>query len=285
MNTVFKTIQIRRSVRTFSQENLSAELIDLIRKKIKELSDNPNTPYPVKPVCSLLLMNSQNLTTQGEKLGTYGIIKNPKAFLVCSCKNNPEELITTGFIMESIILALTDLGLGTCWLGGTFSRSTFAKAVQLPQDQIIPAISPIGFTQENKSLTERFMRTMAKADARKPADELFFLNDFSTQLSSTDMGALKEAFEAVRLGPSASNKQPWRMVKQGSSYHFYLKETPRYNTAQGYEIQLLDMGIAMYHFSGVCSESGFNGTWGSDNPELAAPDKELRYIGTYHLEN
>lgn len=53
--------------------------------------------------------------------------------------------------MEELILYATSLGLGTCWIGGTFKKGQFAKAMEVNQEEILPIISPIGYESENKS--------------------------------------------------------------------------------------------------------------------------------------
>ena len=68
--------------------------------------------------------------------------------------------------------------------------------------------------------------------------------------------------EMVRLAPSASNKQPWRIVKSGTGLHFFLSRTPGYGGyAKAVDMQRIDMGIAMAHFELGCKETGFEGGW------------------------
>ena len=35
-----------------------------------------------------------------------------------------------------------------------------------------------------------------------------------------------DCLEMVRIAPSASNKQPWRVVRDGPAWHFYCQRTP-----------------------------------------------------------
>jgi nitroreductase len=66
----------------------------------------------------------------------------------------------------------------------------------------------------------------------------------------------------VRLGPSASNNQPWRAVKDHKGLHFYLKRNAGYNKIfGGMDLQKVDMGIAMCHFELAAEESGLDGGW------------------------
>jgi len=62
--------------------------------------------------------------------------------------------------------------------------------------------------------------------------------------------------------PSASNKQPWRIVRAQNNFHFFLSRTPGYGGfAPNVDIQRLDMGIAMAHFELRSREAGLEGSW------------------------
>ena len=88
----------------------------------------------------------------------------------------------------------------------------------------------------------------------------------------------------VRWGPSASNKQPWRIVKQENVWHFYLQRTPGYGS-DGWlgkllgvaDVQRLDMGISMCHFELSAMELGLKGKWSVAEPALEKPDKHTEY--------
>ncbi len=47
---------------------------------------------------------------------------------------------------------------------------------------------------------------------RKEWGDIFFSGNFGGKLSRRDAGDYGEALEMVRLAPSASNKQPWRVT-------------------------------------------------------------------------
>ena len=87
----------------------------------------------------------------------------------------------------------------------------------------------------------------------------------------------------VRLGPSASNKQPWRLVlsSDGKVYHFYIEHTPDYSSKLGYDMQLLDIGIAMCQFELSCHELEIKGQWVRKNPNLNPPNENFEYMITW----
>ena len=77
--------------------------------------------------------------------------------------------------------------------------------------------------------------------------------------------------EMVRLAPSASNKQPWRIVKDNNLYHFYEQQLSGYSKSFAYDIQRIDMGIAACHFHLTAIEKGLKGEFKT----LAAPSFEV----------
>jgi hypothetical protein len=174
--------------------------------------------------------------------------------------------------------------LGTCWLGGTFKAGKFAQAVNLQEDQILPTVSPIGYPAEEKSLTEKIMRRIAGSDHRKPWSDIFFANDFATPLTRGQTGKYSEALENLRLAPSASNKQPWRILLNPAKkvFHFYLSRATSYKFLRLVSLQDIDMGIAMSHFEITAREQGLAGIWQVDTN--APKETSLDYIVSWQAD-
>ncbi len=262
MKVSSEIIKKRISCRTYSDKPIEDEVLhDLSR----QISATHTGPFGNKPVFELITPVST--TNQGlKKLGTYGVIKNARMFLVGTIKNGRMAMEDYGYCKEILILKATALGLGTCWLGGTFKVSEFAQAVDLQEDQILPTVSPIGYPAEERSLTEKIMRRIAGSDNRKPWSDIFFANDFVTPLTRPQAGKYFEALENLRLAPSASNKQPWRILLDTSknTFHFYLSRATSYKFLRLVSLQDIDMGIGMSHFEITAREQGLAGIWKVD---------------------
>jgi len=206
-----------------------------------------------------------------KSLGTYGVVKGAFLYIAGAVKKGARALEDYGYGMERNILYATALGLGTCWLGGTLNRAGFARKIALAQDELMPAISPVGCPAQKRTLTDRAFRFMAKSDRRKPWPELFFDGGPGTPLARENAGAFGEALEAVRIGPSASNRQPWRIIREGASLHFFLARTPGYDKMTGeVKLQDVDMGIALCHFELAAAQLGIRGTWQVMKPAFDA---------------
>ena len=195
-------------------------------------------------------------------LGTYGVIRGASLFIAGAVRKGVRAMEDYGYGMERNILLATSLGLGTCWLGGMLNRAGFARKIGLTPDELMPAISPVGYPAGKRSLTDRAFRFMAKSDRRKPWEKIFFDETPGRPLSREKAGHLGEVLESVRIGPSASNRQPWRIVREGGSFHFFLQRTPGYDRITGeIRLQEVDMGIAICHFELAAMEMGLTGSW------------------------
>jgi len=213
-------------------------------------------------------------------LGTYGFIKGAPAFMIGAARPAAGDMEDYGYLMETAVLRAADLGLGTCWLGGTFAHSSFAAKIGLQPGEILPAVVPTGAISTRRYPPADLIRRAAGSDSRLEWRDLFFTGDFSTPLGAGQAGQFADALEMVRLGPSASNKQPWRVLRSGAAWHFFLARTPGYGEGMASmlvhaDLQRIDMGIAMCHFALSTAELGLNGSW--QNIPLPPPGPGMEY--------
>ena len=215
-------------------------------------------------------------------LGTYGFIKGATGFIVGAVGPSPKNLEDFGYMMERAILFATDMGLGTCWLGGSFTRSSFAKKISATVEEVVPAVTSVGSILEKKQPGVT-IRQIVGGHNRKPSENLFFREKFGVPLSPDEAGPYSVPLEMVRIGPSASNKQPWRIIKDGDSWHFYMQRTRGYGKTLTFKIlniadlQRVDMGSAMCHFEMTVGELGLKGKWDIKEPKIEEPDSQTEY--------
>jgi nitroreductase len=219
----------------------------------------------------------------GKRLGTYGFIQGAQAYLAGAVTRGEHDLEDYGYVFERLVLEATRIGLGTCWLGGTLDREAFGRRLELGPDEWLPAASPVGPTRAKRGFVDGAVRMFARSRKRMAFDEIFFQDDFDHPLSARAAGRWTEALEGIRLGPSASNKQPWRCVVDASGAHLYLQPTPGYGGILKFEIQRLDMGIAMCHLELGARELGLAGAWHQAEPSIPAPEG-ARYVGSWLLD-
>jgi len=256
---MLELMRTRTSVRSFAETPLPPDLSSRITKLWE--AERAGVPDLFDSDIRLKLLDGEQI--KNGRLGTYGVIRSPQGFIAGLCPNEEHDLIAFGFRMERLLLALRGEGIETCWLGGTFRRGAFTSLLAEGDGLIIPAVLPIGYSADRRGLQERIMRRLAGSDQRRERSRLFFTGDDTHPFTNHDDRELSEAMEMVRLAPSASNKQPWRLIvtEDRSQVDFYIEKSPAYNTSLGYPIQMLDMGIAMAHFDLAAEAFGRRCAW------------------------
>jgi nitroreductase len=277
-------IRQRYSCRTYKSDPIDPATCQQLEEVLTELSVGP---FGSKSRFMLAA------ATEGDRkalrgLGTYGFIRGATGFIIGvmdkKADHNHEDW---GYLMELAILYATGLGLGTCWLGGTFTKSTFARKIGARGGELVPAVASTGYPADRESAAGSITRMVAGAKRRIAWERLFFDGGWNVPLTAEAAGAYAVALEMVRLGPSASNKQPWRIVRESGSWHLYLWRTPRYIANVGStlrviaDMQRLDMGIAMCHFELAARASGLNGQWVVKDPRLETREGKVEYAVTW----
>jgi nitroreductase len=224
------------------------------------------------------------------KMGTYGLISNAPAYIVGSIARAPRANEDFGYAMEGVILEATRLGLGTCWIGGVFDRSRATAALGAGSGDLIPSICAIGRPSEVRSLADRLIASVASSRTRKDPSLLFFDGSFGQARTMDPSETWTKALLAVRAAPSASNKQPWRILRtppiasSHEAFHLYLAADKAYNGLFGeVKLQNVDMGIAMRHFEAACQALGLPGSWTelTGSGRLPRDDSGYSYIATW----
>ncbi len=278
-NSIPELIRARTSCRSYRSEPFSPELVNTLAARLSEPHQGPFGN------CIEFNLVKQKHNSGSKKIGTYGIIRGARYFIAGLVRPTLEGLLDYGYTMERLILYLTDQGLGSCWLGGTFKRDQFAVQLKPDDKRIIPAVAPLGYPRQHRTLVDRMLRFGAGSRHRKPWSDLFFRDTQLAPLTTTEAGEYAEVLEMVRLGPSASNRQPWRLIKQQHKYHFYLARTKGYqNLTKAVDLQLLDIGIALYHFAGTCQERNLAGQWQKLSPQIPVPTN-WQYIISWVANN
>jgi nitroreductase len=88
-------------------------------------------------------------------------------------------MVDIGISFEHLILAATNLGLGTCWIGG-FDEEMVKKALGVPDEIRVVAYTPLGYPAEKKG----------HVFARKPLRDIYFYENYGQVKSQGLQGAV-----------------------------------------------------------------------------------------------
>ena len=264
-------IKNRRSVRTFDGNKLRSEDVGAII----EFAKTTGNPYNIPVKWCFLDAKVNGLSTP--------VIKGTDTFIAGKLNRCPHAEEAFGYSFEKIVLFAQSLGVGTTWIAGTMDRHSFEQAVELKPGEVMPCISPLGYPAAKMSIRETIMRKGVKADWRMDFSELFFDGSFDKPLTSENSGILSEALEMVRWAPSAVNKQPWRVVVDGNKVHFYEKKAKGYVNPEGWDLQKVDLGIALCHFHCGLEDRQINAEFVIADPGIQKP-QDVEYIASYVLQ-
>ena len=268
MHNIDTLVRGRRSVRTFETRPVSQQTLE----QLMTFAEGTANPYGLPMEFKLLDGTKQKLNCP--------VVVGTDLFVGAKMKQAPHFNEAFGYSFELLVLYAQSLGLGTVWVGGTMDRGAFENAMELAENEVMPCMSPLGYPAKKPSVRETMMRKGVKADSRMAFEELFFDGSFAVPLTPEKAGKLSHALEMVRLGPSAVNKQPWRVVVTGNAAHFYLKRSKGFSGGI-IDMQKIDMGIALCHFDLAAKEAGLEPRFVQSDPGLAA--EGLEYIATYQF--
>ena len=143
-----------------------------------------------------------------------------------------------GYFGEQIILAATAMGLGSCWVGGTYDRN--ACLCHLSKGERLVCIAAIG-------------HSAATTAPHTPHRSTKPLSDLSASLSDTPEW-FTEALSAVQLAPSAMNRQGFR-------FELLANGCVRGSATDDESYSMVDLGIAKLHFE--LGAHGGDWDWGN----------------------
>lgn len=269
MENIAKLVRERRSVRSFSDRAIPREVLDDL---VGFMESIPN-PFGVPVRFALLNAKEHGLSAP--------VISGGDWYIGGAVEDVPNAATAFGYAFETLVLYAQSLGLGTTWIGGTMNRTPFERAMKLQGSEQMLCVTPLGYPAEKMALREVMMRKGVKADSRFAFGEVFFDGGFGKPLTVARAGSLAEVLELVRLGPSAVNKQPWRVVVTDDAAHFYVK-APKGGAAVG-AMQKIDMGIALCHFALGAKDCGIETEFSVAEPNIPT-DGEAAYIASFLLK-
>jgi nitroreductase len=205
-----------------------------------------------------------------ETLGAYGRIVSPPHYLVPYSGGDKHPLTGQGYRVEQIAVRLTELGIGTCYIGSLGREDAVRSRFGLPEAARVGAF--LVFGHPATSLAGRAVNTglrrVAGAINKHPPEHIFYCETFDDPTTpSEDLAPL---IEAARRAPSAANAQPWRLLwHAGVLYLFIKRDNPRYGKGITAQYRLYDGGICMANVALALDALGLTGNW-EPLPDAAA---------------
>lgn len=156
--------------------------------------------------------------------------------------DTPEDAEKVGYYGQQLVLYATQLGLGTCWVAGTYDHDSIAPV--LSEGEKVWDVIPMGYAAEKMPMKQKMIRSSIRARSRKR--ESFLVGD------SDAPDWVWAGIEAIMKGPSAVNQQPVNILRQdGKAYAKLIKS--------GHGLEYNDLGIAKKQFEVGSAHAGIKG--------------------------
>lgn len=246
--TPLQLLQQRHSVRAFTEDPLTMEHV----KKLKSLLTMINTHQQG--------LKFQLITDDPDPLAgfskSYGVFTNPRNYVAAVVDMAaPDVLERAGYYAEQFVIKAVELGIGTCFVGGTYNVQK-VKA-QLRAGEKILFLILLGYPL-NK--TKLLARVMAKMVHRKVMTfDKFFEPQSELNAVVSENPTLQVGLEAVACAPSALNKRPVRLFIDDIDGNKEICAKVDGSIPKN----LIDLGIAKYNYNFVTDSEC---KWGNGAP-------------------
>ena len=271
-------IQNRKSVREFRDKVVPFSLLEQIKtyyqRSVRRLISEIGT--------EMYMFGTDAREALEGAAGYNSFLVGAPQYLVLLTDPHPHGYLNAGFVMEDLILKLTDLELDSCWV--TFADGEAVKtALGIESDRSVAAIAAFGYGVKTTRRLRLNIRSMSDIDIsakrhyfepKRSVSDLVHKDTWGSRdgLDSAigfydDM--LWESFYAASLAPSYLNRQAYSfLLEQGK---VTLVSVPdKFNVPIDAELSL---GIVLHHFT-VVSES-----WAGQLSWRFAPDGPALPVG------
>ena len=265
---IIEAMKERCSVRSYDGNGINAAQRDELLTCVQEVSS---------PFGGEVEIRLKEFELKGEyKPSTYGVIRGARDFFLLGIGSYEASALSAGFKFEQVVLKAWEMGLGTCWIAGTFKGEAFDRGEVWNDGEELKVICPVGVGTK-RSLLEKVGRLAMRSDSRRPFDSLFFYQNADTPIPADNR--FREALEMMRLAPSSTNSQPWRAIATDDAVHFfYVKKSP---------ISVLDCGIGLSHFYLTEKFNNREGRFSDfpateNTPDCGSLPKDWHYLLSYY---
>lgn len=237
--TDLQAVEARQSRRSYLGP-LPAHIVQKIDPLASQLADDYQLHLQLAADAPLLF---------GGFAHTYGMFKGVHSFLIVAGeKDDPHRYEKAGYAGQKLVLELTKLGFGSCWVSGTYNKKAVLKA--LPSGYELFAVIATGPVAIEPDRREKLLGAISFRGRKEGRNTVY---------DAPPPQWFYKGARAAEKAPSSLNQHPatFRYYKD-EAFAVIPDETPR---------NFLDLGIAKLHF-----ELAAGGRFELGNHALFHPD-------------
>lgn len=259
-------IQNRKSVREFTGKEVSVAQLDAI----KEYYQNTAKALDAGLKTELYVYGTGTGAALEGAAGYNQFLVGAPQYLVLLSEKGELAGMNAGYLMEDLVLKLTDMDLNTCWV--TFADGEEVKdvlGIDSPLD--VAAIVAFGYGAKTTRRLRLNIKSMSNVDIvakhrymepKRSVSDMAFLDTWgNTHNLDRYIGffdeMLWEALYAASLAPSYLNRQAYGFVLHDGSISL-VSRPDAYNTKIDGDLSL---GIVLHHFTSVAESWAGKRNW------------------------
>jgi hypothetical protein len=257
-SNLYRSILNRRSIRRYDRTALDTATIDQVQQIIDSVEPLVHENQFDVRYHDGMLIDKDFIAS----MGAYGYIVTPPHALAPYISGNQYPLIDLGYRVEQIVVRLTCLDIGTCYIGTLYREEANRERLNLPTDSRCGALLVFGYPASSTTgrALNSLMRSVPRGNTRLPMNHLFFQESFDHPTDPpTDLSPI---LTAARFSPSAVNAQPWRFLWRDGKLHLFVNRyNPKYGRGPGQAYRFYDGGICMANIKLALNALELDGKW------------------------
>ena len=270
-------IQNRKSVREFRDKTVPFGVLEQIktyyRKSLRRLIPEIDT--------ELYFFGTDAREALEGAAGYHKFLVGAPQYLVLLSEDHPQAHLNAGFVMEDLILKLTELELDSCWV--TFTDSAQVKeALGVDSNLQVAAIAAFGYGVKTTRRLRLNIKSMSNIDIiakrhyfepKRSVNDLVHKGSWGSRDGLNDAigfydDMLWEAFYAASQAPSYLNRQAYGFLLEPGSVTL-VSAPDAYSTPIDGDLSL---GIVLHHFTVVSENWAGKLSWRFDPEGVELPE-------------
>lgn len=173
---VQKAIEVRKSVRAYSAKPVPDEVV----ARILEAGRTSPSATNYQPWHFVVVTGADKRKVLAEGVYAGFIVESPLVIVgLADRQKSPKwHLVDTTIALQTMVLAATAEGLGTCWVG-SFNEERVRKLLNVPDNFVIVAMISVGYPRGTAEVGARPTRPRN----RKSMDEIVSFEEFGVRRS------------------------------------------------------------------------------------------------------
>lgn len=218
---IMQAIKTRHAVRSYTDKKIEGETLAALQKEIAECA-------AASGLSIQLCINEPNAFNS--MMARYGKVNNVKNYIALVGNKNEMTEEKCGYYGQKIVLTAQQLGLNTCWMAMSFSKSKLKNAITIKPGEKLIMVIALGYGE-----------SQGVPHQSKPLESI-------SNLTPESPTWFRNGVIAAQLAPTAMNQQKFMLKVNGHKVQalpgsgFYTK---------------VDLGIVKYNFEVGAGNSGW----------------------------